>query len=241
MDEAKVEANSAHHYTPRLTQTEAGPEDFERLFKEYQICHEHVFQLESYIWQTAMLFGVGSAISLVSLASQRPDWVKTLVATILAINISLVWWRFARRWWSIQHLKLERMHEIDQQIRFRQSVLVEERDVEAQKHRRYWQKYGCFLQRIWNQLCYSIPDNTSAVLSFRKSIQENYEYRGIQPAVRILVCTNILLWVSFALYTVITEFLPYLYVQQRNVCALAVFGFIAVADFCIFCRYWGRP
>jgi hypothetical protein len=148
--------------------TKVSPEAFERLFKEYQICHEQASRLESHIWQTATLFGVGSAIGLVSLASKEPDWVKTLVAAILAIIASLVWLRFAGRWWSIQRLKFERMDEIDKQIGFRQNIIVGETDIEAQSHRRYLQKHGRFPRRKWNQH-HLIPGDVPARFFFEET------------------------------------------------------------------------
>lgn len=214
-------------------------ETFDRLVKEYQICHEQAGRLESYIWQTAILFSVGSAIGLVSLASKEPNWVITVVAAIFAINVSLVWWRFARRWWSIQHLKFERMDEIDRRIGFRQSLLVKERDEEAQRHRRYMQEHGHVLQRVLNRLNYRSLGETKSVESKRDGIK-NYEYRGNQPVGKLLVCTNIVLWFAFTLYTVSKDLIlnfvqsNLLPVVQINLLqltlVLGLFVFLAIVD-----------
>ena len=181
--------------------SEMSSETFERLFKEYQICHEHASRLESYIWQTATLLGVGSIVGLVSLAGKNTytdaDLGTTVIAAVFAINVSLVWWRFAKRWWSIQHVKFDRMDEIDERIGFQQSILVRERNREAMSHIRYLQENGPRLRQMWYRLQYFIPDEIQAAEPERI---RNYEHRGNQPAGKLLVVTNIALWFFWTVY-----------------------------------------
>ncbi|MBI4456678.1 MAG: hypothetical protein HY644_12360 [Acidobacteria bacterium] len=139
------------HSTPQ-----AHSERVDRLVDVYRIYNDQVSRLESYIWQTATLLGIGSAVGLVSLADKYENTTaylgKVTMAAVFTINASLVWWRFAKRWWSIQHLKLERIDEIerriDRQMEFQQSVLVSERDVEAMGHKRHLREQGACHERI---------------------------------------------------------------------------------------------
>jgi hypothetical protein len=84
------------------------PDAFERRFKEYQICREEAARLESYIWQTTSVFGIGSGAAL-GLVFQVAGRVPPLhharlalaIITAFVINASITWWRFVRRWRSI--------------------------------------------------------------------------------------------------------------------------------------------
>jgi hypothetical protein len=208
---------------------EASSESVDKLLDLYRIYDEQTSRLESHIWQTATLLGIGSAVGLVALAGKYsntcPYLGAVVVAAIFAINVSFVWWRFARRWWSIQHLKFERMDEIEKHIidrmGLKQGALVSERDLEAMQHIKHWREKGSWLQRI-KSLRFSLPRDIKAAES---SHVQNYEHRGIQPATSLLLATNVLLWSSFAIYTTlqIGEW-PFV---------LAVFGVFAVIDLCI--------
>jgi hypothetical protein len=103
-------------------------EVFDQGFKEYQICREDAARLESYIWQTAAVFGIASAVGLaftLPLAGLVPPlhYARLAVAIMTAfeINASLVWWRFVRGWCSIQTLKYQRMDDLEAELGFRQT------------------------------------------------------------------------------------------------------------------------
>jgi hypothetical protein len=146
---------------------------FEQRFKEYQICREEAARLESYMWQTAAVFGIGSAAGLgfvLPLAGRVPPLhharLAMVIMTAFVINASLVWWRFVRRWRSIQTLKYQRMHELEAELGFRQDRLVHEADERATAGPHLWMG----------------PPRHS------------YEYRGNLPALQFFLCTNALLW-----------------------------------------------
>jgi hypothetical protein len=151
-----------------------GPtEKMNLLFKEYQICREDAARLESYIWQTAAVFGIASAVGLaftLPLAGRVPPlhYARLAVAIVTAfeINASLVWWRFVRRWRSIQTLKCQRMAELEAELGFRQHRLVKHTDEEAMARPHGW-------------------------LGPRG---RTHEYRGTLPAIQFFLCTNALLW-----------------------------------------------
>jgi hypothetical protein len=208
---------------------QADSERVDRLVDVYRIYNDQVSRLESYIWQTATLLGIGSAVGLVSLADKYENTtiylVKVTMAAVFAINASFVWWRFAKRWWSIQHLKFERMDEIerriDRQMQFQQSILVSERDKEAIGHKRHLHEQGSWYERIWS-LCFSIPREVQAAQSHRV---RNYEYRGNQPVGRLLLVTNVLLWSLFIIYTAVQ-------VSQLPL-VLIILGSLLIIVFCI--------
>jgi hypothetical protein len=166
---------------------------FEKLVQEYKICQEEASRLESNIWQTAALLGVGSVVGIVTLAGEsiraEARLSATAVVAIFVVVASLVWWRFARRWWSIQDLKFERMRDIEKQIGFRQTILVDERNKEAIARVRFKQENGSRLEKLWYKFWYEVRESP-----------QNYEYRGIQPVARLLVTTSIVLWIFVAVY-----------------------------------------
>jgi hypothetical protein len=87
------------------------------------------------MWQTAAVFGIGSAAGLgfvLPLAGRVPPLhharLAMMIVTAFVINASLLWWRFVRRWRSLQTLKYQRMHELEAELGFRQHRLVHEAD-----------------------------------------------------------------------------------------------------------------
>lgn len=187
--------------------SEQGSENFERRFKEYQVCLQQVKQLEANIWQTAGLLGIGSAAVLISImgkdAQSRAPLSTILVVAILAITVSLVWLRFARRWSSIQHVKFARINEIEEEIGFCQNIRVAERDREIQAHMLYLIENGRFWRRIWTRLWYRLTDTTQAVEA--QQAPQDYETRGNRPVIELLVITNLFIWSSVTLYIACEE------------------------------------
>jgi hypothetical protein len=184
---------AAQDVTPKDREEDSDMSRKADLVEEYRICQNQASRLETNVWQTATLLGIGSIVGLVSLAKQtssqcQTGWITVMLASAVTINATIVWWRFARRWWSIQHLKYERMREIETVVGLKQSQMVLERDSEAQQHRRYLQQEGRWHQRILSLLCFSLPKDVQAAKSERGKMQK-YEYRGIQPAGRLLVFT----------------------------------------------------
>lgn len=175
---------------------------FERRFKEYQVCLQQVERLESNIWYTAGLLGIGSTAGFIFVvgkdAHSRAPLGTILVVAILAITMSLVWLRFARRWSSIQHVKFKWMAEIEKEIGFCQSKLVAERDIEVQAHLKHLQEKGKLGQRLWARLWYQLEEKPDAAKA--KEAPRNYEVRGNRPVIELLVVTNLLIWCSVTLY-----------------------------------------
>ncbi len=186
------------------------PNEFDKYFKEYQICQEEVGRLESNIWQTATLFAIGSGVGLFSVAKDLKDnnfdFKGLLIIVTFAIVISLVWLRFAKRWWSIQQLKIDRMSQLDEVFGFKQSAIVRNMDKQAmehiaalKEHRESITKWCGF--KLW--FFYSIPDHIRPSLCRNRRIKEfEHEHRGIKPVTNALIWANILLWILILLFSI---------------------------------------
>jgi len=169
--------------------------------EEYKLCDEKAARLEGYIWQTASLFGVGSAVALQSVAGMSPadDAATIAITSILGITFSLVWWRFARRWWSIQYLMFQRMETLDELHGSRMAQIVRDVDSAAQRHRLYLRKQGTRFERLVNRFL----DLSNVDRLERVDGTEQHEYRGMREASRLLVCTLVGLWILLYLQAVV--------------------------------------
>ena len=102
--------------------------DAEVLLKEYELCQDSAQSLESTVWQTSAIIGIGSIGSLILVANHPPDEQPPfLVAAFIGALVSLasfIWWRMARRWWSIQHAKYLRMRHIEEDLNIYQTRYV---------------------------------------------------------------------------------------------------------------------
>lgn len=85
-----------------------------KLLKEYEIIQSTAQMAETPIWQTSAVIGLGSAGTLVAFVL-NPE-VQTVLASGMGIFINLVaffWFKMARRWWNIQHVKFLRCRHIE--------------------------------------------------------------------------------------------------------------------------------
>jgi hypothetical protein len=173
----------------------------EMLFKEYDICIKEASRLEANIWQTAALFSIGSGVGfsyfLKEFLISKGDYIKLGLSVslfaFLVIIISLVWWRMARRWWSIQHLKYERIRKIEDNLGFSQVTMVNERDTETMQHIKSY--------RFIHWFRYQIPRNITPKRCDDITKIENYEHRGIQPAIKLLLFSNAILWLILIIFS----------------------------------------
>ena len=169
--------------------------EFNALLEEYKICREEASRLESYIWKTSTILGLSSGAGLLLKMKPVPlspdHFYLTCAIAALMITASLVWWRLSRRWWSIQHIKYQRMSSLETKLGFKQNSLVGESDIRAMSDVRFRQEKGSIFERITRHLCNEIPITINST-----SCDDigNYEYRGNQPVLRMLVFINILLW-----------------------------------------------
>lgn len=178
---------------------EQNNDNLEILFREYEICTREASRLEHNVWQTAILFSIGSGAGLVYFLKEsiifKGDYIKLgLFVSLFAffsIIVSLAWWRMARRWLSIQQLKYERMREIERILGLGQCSIVYERDNEKMQHIKsyhfiYWFRYQ-IPKKIVSKRC----DDIAKI--------EDYEHRGIRPAIKLLLWSNAFLWIFLIL------------------------------------------
>lgn len=86
------------------------------LLTEYKICQDSANRLEAIVWQTSSIMGIASVATLALVATRKPGFISLLLVAILASVIPFLWWQIARRLWSIEHVKLARMLEIEQEL-----------------------------------------------------------------------------------------------------------------------------
>lgn len=96
-------------------------ENDELLFEEYKLCQESTQKLESTIWQTSGVIGIGSIGSFIYLAVRQTKNVNTPLVFAAGSVIVLtvwIWWNIALRWWDIQHAIFLRMGDIEENLKY---------------------------------------------------------------------------------------------------------------------------
>ena len=110
---------------PESQQKPLSDKDKEFLLKEYELCQNAAQNLESIIWQTSAVIGIGSIGSLILVANQYQQaslsWQAASLIGLLVFLFSCIWLFMARRWWSIQHIKYLRMSHIEEKLRLYQT------------------------------------------------------------------------------------------------------------------------
>jgi hypothetical protein len=163
----------------------------EHQLEEYKVCHEATSDLSDQIWRTAAIFTVGSITGILLLArdSTIPDdlapWLLP-VASVFAIGILFTWWRFARRWWSVQQVMFLRMRHIEYQLGLSASRYVEYLN----------QMKRC--ETLALQLPEQYKEDFEEELK-NLSKRRTYEHRGIQPMMEFAIVVNAAAWVAFLL------------------------------------------
>lgn len=115
------------------------------ILEEYKLCQDSVQTLESTIWTTSGVIGIGSLGSIVAILTQfspatfflRPEKVGAITpASMLMISLIgvvvtttvFLWWGMAQRWWTIQHTTLRRMRHLEKRLGFNQKRYIDFRD-----------------------------------------------------------------------------------------------------------------
>ena len=209
--------------------------EFTALIEEYKICREDAAKLESNIWKTSTILGLSSAAGLFLKITSRPQFDGNfdilLGISALIITASIVWWRLSRRWWSIQKIKYIRMNDLETKLNFRQNSLIGLSDLSIMSDVKYDQ--DLILSRglskfFSSNLFHFIPDDITPKPIYDKSLK-NYEYRGNQPAVKLLVLVNVLIW-SFLV------FLQAFHNNQLNKTLI-----LGIAYYLVVLYFWRKP
>ncbi len=176
---------------------------FDKRFKEYQVCLQQIEKLEANIWQTAGLLSIGSPASFILLLGkdgQRAPLTTIVLVAVFVIMASLVWLRFVNRWSSIQHIKIDRVIELEKEMEFQQNRRVGEIDIAFQKYLLHLKENGRFFEKCWIILRYGLDDKKVGKEPGERKDRKNYEVRGYRSVIELLVATNVILWSAFALY-----------------------------------------
>jgi hypothetical protein len=123
----------------------------------------------------------------------------------------------ARRWWSIQHAFLNRMGQIERETNLRSRIYI-----------RWLDAYHiCHGRQFISELT-ELNDKEKTILT--KKIPDNYEFRGIQPFLNVLIKINIILWVL--LFLINNNLL------HSNMQIIIVFVIICIF---LFLKEWNEP
>jgi hypothetical protein len=93
--------------------------------EEYKICHDYVKHLDSNIYKSAGILGIGSIISLMVTNINSIALLTLLCIAILISSCAWIWWKSASRWWDIQHAVIQRMKDIEHEIGFYRNRYIE--------------------------------------------------------------------------------------------------------------------
>jgi hypothetical protein len=83
------------------------------LLNEYNLCQSSAQALEATIWQSAGLIGLVGIGTLTLVATSEAALLPTILVGAFSTAGSIIWWRMAKRWWSIEHAKFRRMRHIE--------------------------------------------------------------------------------------------------------------------------------
>ncbi len=115
------------------------------LVEEYKLYQDSVQKLESTIWTTSGVIGIGSLGTIIAVLSQfspgmllsNAENTETVTPTFLFIVVLIgvvvttivwLWWGMAQRWWTIQHITLRRMRHIEKELGLNQKRYIDYRD-----------------------------------------------------------------------------------------------------------------
>ncbi|MBW8003673.1 MAG: hypothetical protein FVQ80_16960 [Planctomycetes bacterium] len=94
----------------------------EKMIEEYKLCQQKTQHLESMIWKTSGIIGIGSLSALIYFAKQavdeagKPQERLFLFFGAIVVITVWIWWFMAKRWWDIQHWTFERMRDIEEDL-----------------------------------------------------------------------------------------------------------------------------
>ncbi len=194
------------------------------LLEEYKLCVQRVQALDKNIWQSATIFGIGSLAGIITIfragqiLKDHPE--STIIISFIGITLNLVWWRFARRWWSIQQALIRRIEFIERQLNFEGTL------------------YIAYLDKINCRRKIRIDDDFSILNEeVKKNLSEinNYECHGIQPVLFFLTIINIISWLLLA---IILDY-EFIINLDKGLILSIILGVILF--FWFFFEIWNRP
>lgn len=161
--------------------------DNQILLKEYEWCRNTIQNLESLIWQTSAVIGIGSISTFILIANhtaqEHPPWQVALIIGTLVSIASCIWLRMAKRWWSIQHACFLRMRHIEKELKL------------------FQQRYVHFLDnpdgdKSWDLKNSGLPEDQKQEIKDRAT-GGGHQRSGIQDVVWTLPYINPIVWLFY--------------------------------------------
>lgn len=97
----------------------------DELLKEYEMTQQMAVHYDQMNWQIGSILIAGIFIGIGIIGTKIEAY---LLLCIISFLILFVWSKFYFRHKAIQNTKFERLHEIEDQLNFRQHLMVKERD-----------------------------------------------------------------------------------------------------------------
>jgi hypothetical protein len=176
-----------------------------RLLKEYELCQDSSQTLESVIWQTGAVIGIGSIGSLALVAKDQPSWQVAAIIGLLVVLTARLWWFMAKRWWSIQHAKFLRMCHIEETLGLYQTRYVYYLDgltrAEKKGNSRRQDKEDIRARRkLKERFLPTDPWVKDHLSEDMKDARANYQYKGVQDYLKCLPWLNLAAWSLYVIY-----------------------------------------
>jgi hypothetical protein len=145
------------------------------LIKEYELCQQSVQQKDSSIWQTFSILGVAYSAGLAILPQTKYGPGVAAAIGVLVVASVWIWWSMANRWWDLQHSELQRMRDIEEDVKvlyrvryvaFRDGYLNVEKSGLDEKRWSYLRENPTFKKRGVKKALRFFPIAVTVVWSF---------------------------------------------------------------------------
>ncbi|MHB1418074.1 MAG: hypothetical protein ACYCX4_00580, partial [Bacillota bacterium] len=163
------------------------------LLKEYEMCHDRVKNLESTIWITSGVIGIGSIGSLISIM-EKAGAIKTLVLGVFVIIWVWIWWFIAKRWWDIQHTTFMRMRHIENELGLFQQRYIRYLDQNGDE-----EQEKCYEENLEN-LNYKYLGEINYRMEYDNQYK-NFHKGKVKGAIICLPRSVTIIWVIYIIYS----------------------------------------
>jgi len=171
------------------------------LLEEYKLCQQKAKDLENNVWKTAGILGVGSVTGIIAL--NNSTHFLTILLSLFAIAIILIWKRLVLRWLSIQQVLLRRMQKIEKQSQLKTNLYVSLCDhITKTKCKEKQKEESQTIERdnhvIDSDVLEELNTHHHDILEeFKTFDKRGYQWRGIQPIIQFFIIINIATWITF--------------------------------------------
>jgi hypothetical protein len=195
--------------------SDSSDEEKERLLREYELCQDAAQNLESTIWQTSTVIGIGSIGTFLLVVKEDPCWLVAALIGGLVTTANCIWWRMARRWWSIQHTKFLRMRHIEECVGFGQTryckyldALPKPDNSEKKKEKEKEEQEDIDkLREKYLRNDVRVLGNLARIYDDLGELRENHEQNGVQYFLKWFPQINLAAWILYVLYLLLQDLL----------------------------------